>query len=153
MPHSKDESGTVFPNDPLPKDLEGTDGESGTDSVDYPATVDGIQIALNNQSDDSAQGDHVVSVENVIGTDQEEHIKGHSGTNILDGEADGFTLAPMQTEDLEGDDTGHVDALQIDETDNKTTRIRLDVAKMNPSNIDYVSDGDEGLKGDAGDPE
>ncbi len=77
------------------------DGLNGTDTVDYSASVDAVNIDLLNNviGGGDAEGDTLISIENIIGSDnasardwvwgdaQDNHIQGMAGHDILEGGA------------------------------------------------------------------
>lgn len=61
------------------------DGGAGTDTVDYSVYANAINVAL--ASGSGADGDRLISVENVVGSSHDDTIVGGDGVNVLSGGA------------------------------------------------------------------
>lgn len=65
------------------------DGGGGNDTVSYSASAAGVNVnlALNSFSGGDAQGDNLISIENITGSAFDDVIEGNAGTNVLTGGA------------------------------------------------------------------
>ena len=76
------------------------DGGAGVDTASYSGTTIGIGIVLDSgQAWGGAEGDLLVSVENVIGTDKDDTITGSFGDNVLTGDDGNDALDGRQGKD------------------------------------------------------
>jgi Ca2+-binding RTX toxin-like protein len=87
------------------------DGGDGTDTVSYSDAASGITLSLNsgNGHDGDAEGDSVVNVENIIGSDFDDDFTGDGALNQIDGGSGADLISGGNKQDTltggDGDDT------------------------------------------------
>src|SRR3954467_1019800 len=81
--------GTIFDDTfTLGRDAEFIDGGSGFDTVIYSNSTAGVEVNLNTtvQHGGFAEGDQLVRIENVTGSQFNDALIGNAGVNVIDGQ-------------------------------------------------------------------
>lgn len=111
--HGSDNTDTLLGwngNDILDGDMgaDTLDGGSGSDTASYAASTDAVTVTVNGTgSGGDAEGDILLNIENLLGSDFDDSLTGDAGANRLDGGTGADTLAGKDGNDIYViDDTG-----------------------------------------------
>ena len=68
------------------------DGGAGVDTASYASNISGVNVTLGGLVFDGSSNDTLTSIENLVGSAQDDNLRGDAGDNMIDGGTDGADM-------------------------------------------------------------